>query len=383
MSTRLYLPSSGAATVYPASSASWEDTSIVSRLKAVLVKTASAMTTVSFSDSNAADKDILFRQYISEPITAQTITAQSIKFQMRCLENETLCNMFLTIGIRVVSNDGATVRGTILAVTRDNTEAALSLTNRQFTANSSQVISQDGDRIVIEIGMGGDPGSSANHSSSISIGDDSGTDLPENNTATSAYNPWVEFANTIVFGLYSTQTEVISLNEALKFLASKALAENISLAEVLNMLISPTYTESVTITDACEALIVTIATQEEGIDISDFIEMISGKFFAEGISIADAIVFLAYKLQSETITLTDLANFLIEVSGSETVTISDAITKLMSVSATEGINISDIMSSYIFFPNMPLAKYNTRILIDMLLDSGTKHFSTEDIYITE
>ncbi len=340
------------------------------------------MTTVSFTDTDSTEKDILFRQYVSDPILAQTIAAQAIEFQMRVAQTDLHNELYLTLGIRVVSNDGGTIRGTILAVTRDNVEAVIALTNRRITATSTQVISQDGDRIVIEIGMGGNPDTAASHSSSISIGDDNGTDLPEDDTTTTAYNPWIEFANSIAISL--PQTEIIQITEGLKFLASKALAEGISLTEILNILILPsTYSDSLMITDTCEALRVIISTQEEEININDFIELIYGKYFTEDISIADAIVFLASNLQAETITLTEIVNFLTEISKSETLTIADAITKLMSISMTEGVNISDIMSSYVFIPNKPLAKYSTKILIDMMFDSGTKHFSTEDIYIEE
>lgn len=200
MATRFYLPSTGAAAISPTSSAGWEDTSINSFLRTVTTKISSTMTTVSFTDSDATNKDILFRTYVSDPIAAQVIASQTVGFQMRCAERALSCNMFLTWNIKVVSNDGSIVRGTITSMERDGTEAVVgTLTNRRETSTSTAVTAHSGDRIVIEVGMGGDPAAGSDHDSDISIGDDSGTDLPENDTETNAYNPWIEFPNSITF----------------------------------------------------------------------------------------------------------------------------------------------------------------------------------------
>lgn len=198
MATRLYLPSSSAAPVIsPTADAAWEDTSILARLLAVTTKSSTAMTTVAFTDANSVDRDVLFRQYIYGPIAAQTLSAQTLKFQIRAIETTTSNNMFTAIGVRII--DGIlTVRGTALAVTRDGVEVdAATLTNRQFSATTTQVISRDGDYVVIEIGTAGDPTGSSPHSSSLRIGDTAASDLAEDDTTTTDNNPWVEFANTI------------------------------------------------------------------------------------------------------------------------------------------------------------------------------------------
>lgn len=200
MATRFYLPSSGAAAVSPSYTAGWEDTTIASRLKCVTTKISSAMTTVSFTDADATNRDVLFRQYVSDPIVGQVISSQTIKFQIRAKERATTCNLFTAWNIKVVSNDGSITRGTITNMERDATEASeTTLTNRQETSTSTAVTAHSGDRIVIEIGMGGDPAAGSDHDSDISVGDDSGTDLAENDTDTAANNPWVEFANTLTF----------------------------------------------------------------------------------------------------------------------------------------------------------------------------------------
>lgn len=208
MPTRFYLPSTGAAAVSPAYDAAWEDTSIAARLATSTSKISSASLAVSFSDAVDTDRDILFRQYVSVAIAAQTIAAQTVKFQIRGAEGNIDKNMFSAIGLRVVSNDGGTVRGTLLAVTRDDLELLVdsfpfdetpAWENRQFSATTTAVTSLDNDRIIIEIGTGGDPALDEDHRSGVRIGDASGTDLPEDNTTTTDNNAWVEFANVISF----------------------------------------------------------------------------------------------------------------------------------------------------------------------------------------
>jgi hypothetical protein len=199
--TRFYLPSSGEAAASPAFDAGWEDTSIAERHKAVTSRISSAMQTVAFTDINTSNRDILFRQYVSEPLAAQTIPAQTITAQIRGREAHPLGNMYLAWGIRVVSGDGGTVRGTLVAVHRDNNELVVgTLTNRWDGVSGARLVVQSGDRLVFEVGTGGAPTSAIGHDSDLSLGDDNATDLPEDDTATTAYNPWVEFSQTLAFG---------------------------------------------------------------------------------------------------------------------------------------------------------------------------------------
>lgn len=193
------------------------------------------------------------------------------------------------------------------------------------------------------------------------------------------YEVWIEGE----YILSTTQAENIAIAEALKFLAGKALAEGVSLTEILSMLVQPNYTESVAIADACEALKVIISTQAETITLGDFIDLLSGRVLSEGVTMTDAILFLAQAVRSEALTITDTMNLLTQVSHTEGITVADAIAKLVIKMRGETVTISDIMSSYIFVPNNPLARYGTRVLVDMQFDSGTEYYSTEDIYIEE
>lgn len=126
-----------------------------------------------------------------------------------------------------------------MAGNRDATELGVSsstLTNRRDTATSSSLTVEAGDRIIIEIGTGGNPNTGATHSSTISYGDDSGTDLPENDTETAANNPWVEFPNTITFltAYEVTVSETITATEAKNNDVTVAQSESLSLSESKN-----------------------------------------------------------------------------------------------------------------------------------------------------
>jgi hypothetical protein len=200
MSTRFYLPSSGSAPVTPAYDANWDNTTFAGRLPCHDSKQSTAMATVADNVNIKTNEDHLYRQWISGPITAQTLSAQTLKLQIRAAESNAAADLYASISVRVVSNDGNTVRGTILTLVRDSTEFASTLTNRGYSATTTQVVASANDRIVIEIGQGGDPTGGGNHNDgTLRIGDTAASDLPENDTATDDYNPWVQFANTISF----------------------------------------------------------------------------------------------------------------------------------------------------------------------------------------
>ena len=221
MATRLYHPATALLTsISPTPESVWEDTSILARSRCSTTSIADAMATVSFGDNNAADRDVIFRQHISLPLTVgQTITGgQAIKAQFRCKERDVSCNMFLTIGIRIIN--GSTVNKTVLSAARDATEAdATTLTNRQFTATSAATnyTTVSGDRIVTESGMGGDPGGGSDHDSDIRYGDSAASDLAEDDTTTTDNNPWVELTDTLTFEEeFSTLTRVSTVRPAFR-----------------------------------------------------------------------------------------------------------------------------------------------------------------------
>jgi hypothetical protein len=124
MATRFYFGTTAFSTITPAVSGSW-DYSVGSFARYGLeteTDTGDIMVTASLDgNTDTADTDYCYRQWISDPIAAQTISAQTIDIQMRALEEDAKGNQFLALTVRVLSNDGTTVRGTALALTRDGT----------------------------------------------------------------------------------------------------------------------------------------------------------------------------------------------------------------------------------------------------------------------
>jgi hypothetical protein len=216
--TRFYLPSTTVADASPAFSATWNATSGAVRRKTVTTASSTADATHTIDPFTATTPELtLFRQYVSDPIDAQTLSpggAWTAKGQIRCVEETTGVNAGLAIGIRVVSNDGSTVRGTLLDVTAADALGALecdadatfaALENRQFvdaaetsTLELAEVVASAGDRIVIEIGIR-DASTSTTTGAALSFGDDGTGDLGENSTDTTATNPWVQLSGTVAF----------------------------------------------------------------------------------------------------------------------------------------------------------------------------------------
>ena len=206
MATRFYLTKPATTVpISPTPAGGWEDTSILARSLMWKTPIGAAMDTLTFTDADDTDKDVLFRQFISySPLAAgQTVTgAQAIKAQLLVKEGAGVNNMYLTLGIRIIASDGSTVQKTVLTITRDNVEAATTLTNRQFTATSiaGNYTTVSGDYLVVEVGMGGDPAVTFSHGSQISLGDDAASDLPEDDTTTTNLRPWVQLTDTLTFG---------------------------------------------------------------------------------------------------------------------------------------------------------------------------------------
>lgn len=196
--TRFYLPSTGTAEISPAFTASWNLTTSADQIRCSTIKQATTMTSKTTANGSSI-QNILNRQYVSDPIAGQTISG-TVKGQIRGNESKNSMNGFCSIIIRVVSNDGSTDRGTPLAITTGGTEYSTSLTNRNTPVSTAltSVNAQNGDRIVIEIGAR-QTATSNNQNVTQSFGDNNATDLPEDETTTTANNPWVEFSGDLIF----------------------------------------------------------------------------------------------------------------------------------------------------------------------------------------
>jgi hypothetical protein len=225
--TRFYLPSSGAADVTPSFDAGWFNTASADALKCVTARISSAMSNKNVSETNStANQDWAMRMYVSDPIGAQTITG-TVKGQIRALESGSAGDQRAQMLVKVVSNDGGTSRGTLLAFDTSalSNEFATSATNRKFPKGSSgsalsSVAAQNNDRIVIELGFRKGDTSSTNFAATLVFGDNSASDLPEDETTTTANNPWVEFSMTLAGPSTGNPNRFISALQAINAAAT-------------------------------------------------------------------------------------------------------------------------------------------------------------------
>lgn len=244
MATRLYLPSSaaGAPLVSPAFDASWEATGSAIRqlLDTEKNEASGAYATQAVAtalNSPAGAVDVLIAQFISAPISGSTTIDGTVKGQVRALESNAAADLRMQCVIRVVSGDGTSVTGTLIA----SSAAALSnefntaIRNIKIPLNGSTAVSSvtanDGDRLVVEIGYRKHESATTSRTGTFDLGAVSGaTDLPEDETTTTQGAPWIEFSNTITFKdtnrrVSQSVMEVLTRPDTAKARASQAALE--------------------------------------------------------------------------------------------------------------------------------------------------------------
>lgn len=200
MATRFYLPSSGAAPVSPAYDAAWEQTGEADRVALGFLDNdgTTALTDKTVTVPITTSQQILSRQFVSTPLHAINISG-TVSCVLRGLESALTANAFPAIGVRVVSNDGATVRGTLLTVQSTGgveyvtTAATRLLGNRLSTLEVTPVTSVQGDRLVIEIGVDAQAPEAAT-TATQRFGNNAASDFAFTSALTTDLNPWVEFS---------------------------------------------------------------------------------------------------------------------------------------------------------------------------------------------
>ena len=204
MATRFFYDPVAVPTITPTFDAAvWDQTSAAVRRSLSTTATANTMAEVTFADAETSatnNWDVLLVQAISPPLAAQTISG-AISGQIRCSETDALANMVGHVNIRAFDGTGTTSRGTILDVA-DPTEFVLTtLTNRKFpvsTAPTSTDVSE-GDVVVVEIGYRAVNTAVTSWSGTVSLGRGATTDLAVDESGTTAINPWIEFADNLLF----------------------------------------------------------------------------------------------------------------------------------------------------------------------------------------
>lgn len=175
------------------------------------VKQNSAFVTQSITSKseNTGGEFTLFRQYVSPPLAAPITLIGPIKsyFRAHAHAGWPTTDSYNSVAVRIFNNDGTVEKpgGTwcFWEAFVDSAQFAATFIDRLFVVASIGNLSPGvecvaGDRIVIEVGTNaswmGYPTTTF-----IEFGDNSPNDLPENETSTDQYCPWIEFGDNFTF----------------------------------------------------------------------------------------------------------------------------------------------------------------------------------------
>lgn len=208
MATRIYLPSSGTAPLGSlAVDTNWELSGSLVRLPCDTAKSNTPLTQKSGQWSSATTQQWVWTQFQSPPMTAgySWTTSDTVSMVIKVAESIAQGDSHLAYVVRVVSGDGATIRGVIGLYHATSTEYPTSLAtiatriHNARTAGATNFSSIIGDRIIIEIGHHGvtpDVAAIVYHN----YGDPSAVqDQILAAGETTDYCPWVELSRTVSF----------------------------------------------------------------------------------------------------------------------------------------------------------------------------------------
>ncbi len=206
MATRFLLPESGAAPITNVNPMStWEGTVDFDRRPCGTAATNTGTAYKSASNyTNTANQEAAHRLYITEGLAAGTIAAGTVHWQVLGRNDDGDLNFAPAMGVKAVSGDGTTIRGTLLAVTQGTTQFAASSTprNRRIRVAHGSVVLQSGDRLVFELGSGGNP-EEQNRNCFLQFGDPTAlSDLPDGEGTSGdpgTGRPWVEMSANLTF----------------------------------------------------------------------------------------------------------------------------------------------------------------------------------------
>lgn len=206
MATRFLLPAegSGAPSVSPAFDAGWEQTGQATRLKLLRKTGLSALSTLANTGTRTVPitttQDILGNQFVSDPIPPQRIIG-TVSYVSRVLESASTANVTLAVVLRVVSQDGGTVRGTLFSTFNTGTEFGTSASTRIVSAQAvTPLTTQPGDRLVLEVG-GHAAGPTAGTTYTMRFGTSASSDFALTSGLTTDLNPWLELSQDLWAGL--------------------------------------------------------------------------------------------------------------------------------------------------------------------------------------
>jgi hypothetical protein len=208
MATRFYLPASGTPPLSSlAVAADWEQSTGLVRLPTYTYKRNTALANSNRTWPSTSTQQWVWYQYQSDPLmlpyswtTSDTVSMVLGKLAETSLNGDT----HLAYVIKVVSNDGTTVRGVIGLYHATSSEFPLTASaatriHSARTNGASNFSSQIGDRIIIELGTHGV--TPAAESIQFRVGDPTATsDFALTEALTTDLCSWVELSNTVAVG---------------------------------------------------------------------------------------------------------------------------------------------------------------------------------------
>jgi hypothetical protein len=206
MSTRFYFPTADAAAVSPSFDSGWTYTAEAVRRAMTTTRPTAASgfgATIGPWSGTAGDK-ALDRQYVSGPLAAQRISG-TVKAYFSAFQGDNADNVDQGIlKIAVVSRDGATLRGTLLALGSHGPTTELiggSLRNKAFADGDAldDLVIEEGDRLVVELGWSNSTAGTTPEATIFYGGTSGLSDAEESEAVFVARVGWLEFSDDLVF----------------------------------------------------------------------------------------------------------------------------------------------------------------------------------------
>lgn len=183
----------------PSFNGGWEVTADVDRIALIRKRVASAITTLTDKTVTVpitVTQDILSRQFVSEPLRPQTIRG-TVSLVIRAIENLATANATLACVVKLCSNDGGTLKGTLYSIFGIDSEF-VAVTPETRIVNAQAVTQQtvdSGDRLIVEIGCTATVPVAA--TATHRFGCSATSDFALTSALTTDLNPWIEFSQDL------------------------------------------------------------------------------------------------------------------------------------------------------------------------------------------
>jgi hypothetical protein len=195
---RLYFSNYVEPPVAPPKLAGWENASWP-RYEMAQVSSPGGIASAIYSEAgdHLVDANALLVQLVSPLLAAQTVRAQDITVVVQAQQADAGNHLHLAWALWVLRENG-TVGPTVVGLHREPGELGLDFGSVADTATSTAVVLGAGDRLILELGLGGlpvDAAGSQSHSGMLRVGLTGTADLPPVDGSTTLAKPWLELAD--------------------------------------------------------------------------------------------------------------------------------------------------------------------------------------------